>query len=212
MFTAIVAGLAAPLKAIHILWINLITDSLPGLALGVDPKTKDLMQDPPRKANESLFAHGAWFYTLLYGLVIGFMTLAAFLYSPIRALMAQGASITFAGIQSMLANPSILLHAQTYAFVTLGMSQLFHAIGMRSQSRSVFAMNHLQNRLMLVAFFVGFGLQVAVTEIPLLTSWFGTCSLTLVEWGELFLFAMLPLVVHEIIVLVNFIKRKVRAR
>lgn len=79
MFAAIAAGVASPLKPSHILWINLITDSLPALALGVDQNdNRRLMRRPPRKAGESLFSGGGWFYTLFYGLLIAGISLLAF--------------------------------------------------------------------------------------------------------------------------------------
>lgn len=125
MFTSIIAGLAAPLQAIHILWVNLITDSLPALGLGVDNKEKGIMDKAPRDPNESLFAHGGMALAILYGLVIGGLTLTAFLYSPVKHLTDAGMAINLSGIKLMLENPDILVHAQTYAFVTLAMSQLF---------------------------------------------------------------------------------------
>ena len=212
MFTSIVAGLAAPLQATHILWVNLITDTLPGLALGVDSKDSDIMKAPPRAPSEGLFAHGGMALTLFYGFVIAMMTLAAFLYSPIRHLTAQGAAISFDGIKAMLADPNILMHAQTYAFVTLGTSQLVHAIGMRNIDKSIFRMNHLANKTMILAFVVGLVLQIAVTEVPLLTKMFSTVELSFVEWIDLILLSMLPLVFHEILVLGKWLLRKAKAR
>lgn len=208
MFTSIAIGLASPLRAVHILWVNLITDTLPGLALGVDTKAPDIMDAKPRAADESLFAHGGLAITLFYGVVIGAMTLGAFLYSPIQHLMAAGLGISLDGIKSMLANPDILIHAQTYAFVTLGTSQLFHAVGMRNINKSIFRINHLENKTMLLAVVVGLVLQIAVTEIPFLTVFFSTVALSFVEWIDLVLIALIPLVFHELIVLVKFIRRK----
>ncbi len=208
MFTAIVLGLAAPLRAIHILWVNLITDTLPGLALGVDSKDKDIMKSPPRNPTESLFAHGGLALTLLYGVVVGAITLAAFLYLPLRMMRLFDIKPGFDALVNLLNNPGILKHAQTYAFVTLGVSQLFHAVGMRNVDRSVFAMNHLSNKLMLLAFFSGLVLQVAVTEIPLLTRLFGTVALSLREWLVLTALSAVPLVVHELVVLVRFLARR----
>ena len=118
--------------------------------------------------------------------------------------------VSFAGIRDMLLQPDILLHAQTYAFVTLGTSQLFHAVGMRNTSRSVFRMNHLENKTMLLAFAVGFVLQIAVTEVPLLSSLFGTAQLSLTEWVDLVLLSLLPLVFHELIVLAKWIGGKAK--
>ena len=200
MFGAIVAGLASPLKAIHILWVNLITDSLPGLALGVDSGDPNCMNVPPRDPKESLFAHGGIFITVFYGFVVSCLTLGSFLWSPIRALLAEGQAVTLSAIRAVLENPEMLNHAQTYAFTVLGISQLFHAVGMRNVKRSIFRMNHLENRTMILAFVVGFMLQIAVTEIHFLTEVFGTVELALSEWGILTLVAMIPLVMHEILV------------
>ena len=149
--------------------------------------------------------------TAFYGFVIAAITLGAFLYSPIQSLIAQGMAVSFDGIKQMLSNPDILTHAQTYAFVALGTSQLFHAIGMRNTDKSVFRMNHLKNKVMIVAFFVGLALQIAVTEIPFLTTMFGTVELSFVEWIDLLLISMVPLVCHEIIVFCKFIARKAKA-
>ncbi len=212
MFTAIAIGLAAPLRAIHILWVNLITDTLPALALGVDSKDKDIMKAPPRSPSESLFAHGGFALTLFYGFVIAAITLGAFLFLPIRTLLVQNAAVTFDAVKQLLLDPAVLTHAQTYAFVTLGVSQLFHAIGMRNTDRSVFAINHLENRLMVVAFFTGLALQVAVTEIPFLTDLFGTVALTFGEWLVLVLLSAIPLLVHELVALGKFLYRKAAAR
>lgn len=210
MFTAIVLGLAAPLRAIHILWVNLITDTLPGLALGVDSKDKDIMKSPPRNPDESLFAHGGLTLTLLYGFVVAAITLAAFLYLPLRMMRVLDIKPSFDALVHLLNNPGTLMHAQTYAFVTLGVSQLFHAIGMRNVDKSVFAMNHLSNKLMLLAFFSGLALQIAVTEIPVLTQLFGTVALSLIEWLELIALSAVPLVVHELVVLVRFLSRRAK--
>ncbi|MEM1485799.1 cation-translocating P-type ATPase [Oscillospiraceae bacterium PP1C4] len=208
MFTSIAVGLAAPLQAIHILWVNLITDSLPALALGVDSKDRDIMNDKPRDPGESLFAHGGLAMTLFYGFVIAGMTLGAFLYSPIQHLMASGAAVTFSGIKAMLGDADVLMHAQTYAFVTLGTSQLFHAIGMRNVNKSIFRINHLENKMMIIAFWVGLALQIAVTEVPVLTRVFSTVALSLLEWVDLVLIAMIPLVFHEIFVFFKWISKK----
>lgn len=212
MFSAIALGFAAPLRAIHILWVNLITDTLPALALGVDDKDKDIMKAPPRNPAESLFAHGGFALTLLYGFVIAAITVGAFLFLPIRTLLSQNAAVSFDSIKQMLLDPAILTHAQTYAFVTLGVSQLFHAIGMRNTDKSTFAINHLSNKLMILAFFSGLALQIAVTEIPFLTAVFGTVALTLQEWLILIALSAVPLVVHELIVLIKLIFGRKSAR
>ncbi len=210
MFTAILIGLAAPLRAIHVLWVNLITDTLPGLALGVDSKDKDIMKAPPRSPSESLFAHGGLVLTVFYGFIIATITLGAFLYLPIRNLIQLNAFIDLAAIIRTLESPSILAHAQTYAFVTLAISQLFHAIGMRNIDKSVFAAGLLKNRLMVFSFFAGLFLQLAVVQLAPMNALFGTAPLALYEWLELVALSALPVAIHELIVLVRFILRRAR--
>ena len=201
MFTSIIAGLAAPLQAIHILWVNLITDSLPGLALGVDKNDKRLtMRRPPRDPKESLFAEGGMALTLFYGTVIAAITLAGFLFVPVRLLLQQGQGVSLAAIDALLQNKALLAESQTFAFTILGMSQLFHALGMRNTEKSIFRMNLLENKFMIVAFFIGFALQIAVTEIPFLVNVFGTYSLHINEWLILTAVSAVPLLMHEILV------------
>lgn len=100
-----------------------------------------------------------------------------------------------------MAVEGILRRSQTYAFTVLGMSQLFHAVGMRDMGRSFFRMNHLENKLMVLACILGFLLQFAVTEIPFLITAFGTTHLQWEEWGILALLASFPLLSHEIMIL-----------
>ncbi|MGI6727396.1 MAG: cation-translocating P-type ATPase [Anaerovoracaceae bacterium] len=208
MFAAIIAGLASPLKAIHILWVNLITDSLPGLALGVDTGDPEIMKTKPRDPKESLFANGGLATTIFFGCVIGAITLGAFLYSPITHLLDAGQEITYDAIKMMYKDEWIYSHSQTYAFTVLAISQLFNAVGMRNLNRSIFKFNHFDNRMMLVAFAVGFALQISVTEIDFLTDVFGTAELSLQEWLELIAISTAPLWFHEIFVFARYIKRR----
>jgi Ca2+-transporting ATPase len=204
MFVAVVCGMAPPLKSSHILWINLITDSLPALALGVDVNDKkQLMKNKPRKADESLFARGGFMCTCFYGILIAAISIAAFLLLPVAWLESQGADISVGNLAIMLRQGDILEHSQTYAFTVLGMSQLFHAVGMRDMHTSVFKMKHLENKLMIVAFVTGFLMQLAVTVVPFLTGAFGTAALSWKEWGMLTVLAAFPMFAHEIIVIVG---------
>lgn len=173
MFAAVLLKLPTPLKASHILWVNLITDSLPALALGVDKNdAKALMRKKPRNPKEGLFAHGEWLFTIFYGILIGSITLYAF-----------------------------HLGGQTYAFTVLGISQLFHAIGMRNREKSVLRMNHLENLFMIFAFFLGLILQIMVTEVPCLVQAFGTKKLSFLEWELLLAVSAVPLLMHELLLL-----------
>ncbi len=208
MFVAIIAGFASPLKAIHILWVNLITDSLPGLALGVDSGDPDIMKSAPRNPKESLFAQGGLTITIFFGLVIGGITLSAFLATPVAALLDAGQAITIANLKLALLDEAIYLQAQTYAFTTLAVSQLFNAIGMRNLNRSIFRMNHLENKMMLIAFGIGMLLQISVTEIHGLATIFGTKELSFQEWMLLIALSTVPLWFHELFVFVKYMKKK----
>ena len=202
MLAAILLGLGSPLQPSHILWINLITDSLPALALGVDPDDpRRFMRRPPRPGNESLFAGGGLGCTLFYGLLIAFVSSAAFLQLPISLLLAGELPLTLHNLRLLLDVPELLARCQTYAFTVLGVSQLFHAIGMRDVETSVLRMNHLENRLMIAAFSIGLSLQILVTEIPYFVAAFGTCRLSLAEWTRLILLAAAPLLAHEILLI-----------
>ena len=204
MLLTIIAGLPAPLKAGFILWINLITDSLPALALGVDENdTESLMREPPRKKEESLFARGGLMCVICYGLVIGGISLAAFLKVPYDWVVTEGLPISLHNILEGLKISAVLARAQTHAFTVLGMSQLFHAVGMRDVNRSVFRMDHRSNPQMLLALAVGFFLQALVTEFPPLITLFGTVRLSPAEWMRLTVLSATPLIVHELLVAVG---------
>ncbi|MBD5519770.1 MAG: cation-translocating P-type ATPase [Lachnospiraceae bacterium] len=203
MLVTIIAGFPSPLKASFILWINLITDSLPALALGVDDnETELLMEEAPRKKGESLFAKGGLMCVICYGLVIGGVSLAAFLKVPYDRLIAEGLPISLHNIVESYQIATVLAKAQTHAFMVLGMSQLFHAIGMRDVNKSIFRMNHKNNPFMLLALGVGLVLQFAVTEIEPLIVLFGTIRLDLTEWGQLLALSLTPVIVHELLVAV----------
>ena len=202
MFTAVVLGLASPLKSAHILWINLITDSLPALALSMDKSEgEDRMQCPPRRPEESLFARGGLMCTCFYGALITVIGLVAFVFLPVKILRDMGLQITPDNINWCLGNEDILQRARTYAFTVLGMCQLFHAWGMRDTGRSIFRNSLLSNKLMIFAMVAGFGMQFLVTEIPFFVRVFGTAPLSAGEWGMLTVLAAFPLLAHELMLL-----------
>lgn len=202
MLAAVLAGFPTPLKAAHILWVNLITDSLPALALGVDKNDGDaLMKEPPRKSTDSMFSHGGLTCTLCYGVVIGVISLLAFIAVPYQELLRQNLPVNFMNLEKVLQIQTVLNRAQTHAFTVLGMSQLVHAVGMRDVNKSVFKMKHFENYYMMIAWAVGILLQVLVTEIPYFVNLFGTSRLTLSEWGMLAVLSCIPLVIHELLIL-----------
>lgn len=202
MLAAVAMGLAAPLKPSHILWINLITDSLPALALGIDTAdNRNHMNRPPRGKKESLFAGGGLSCTVFYGVLIAAISTAAFLYLPIQIILTGNMEFHLENLQRLFLDQELLRRCQTYAFTVLGMSQLFHAIGMRDVEQSIFTINHLGNKLMIAAFIIGIGLQLLVTEIPYFVAAFGTCALSGTEWLKLLVLAAMPLFAHELLIL-----------
>ncbi len=202
MLVAILAGFPTTLKASHILWVNLITDSLPALALGMDRNDgEELMKQPPRKSTDTMFSHGGLSCTLCYGLVIGGISILAFMAVPYEELLQRQLPVNLLSMKKILEIEWILNKAQTHAFTVLGMSQLVHAVGMRDVNRSVFRMKHFENRYMLAALGIGLLLQVLVTEVPYLVMLFETNRLTPGEWGRLQLLALTPLAVHELLCL-----------
>ncbi len=202
MLVAILAGFPTTLKASHILWVNLITDSLPALALGMDRNDgEELMKQPPRKSTDTMFSHGGLSCTLCYGVVIGVISILAFMAVPYEELLQRQLPVNLLSMKKILEIEWILNKAQTHAFTVLGMSQLVHAVGMRDVNRSVFRMKHFQNLYMLAALGIGLLLQVLVTEVPYLVTLFETNRLTFSEWGRLQLLALTPLAVHELLCL-----------
>ena len=202
MLAAVAMGLASPLKSSHILWINLITDSLPALALGMDGNDgEELMKQPPRKSTDTMFSHGGLSCTLCFGVVIGVISILAFMAVPYEELLQRQLPVNLSSMKKILEIEWILNKAQTHAFTVLGMSQLVHAVGMRDVNRSVFRMKHFENLYMLAALGIGLLLQVLVTEVPYLITLFETNRLTLGEWGRLQILSLTPLAVHELLCL-----------
>lgn len=202
MLAAILLNFGSPLKPAHILWINLITDSLPALALGVDPTDPGhFMHRPPRPRNESLFAGGGLACTLFYGFLITLISITAFLQLPVSLLLSRGLSPTPEHLRLLLQNPDLLTRCQTYVFTVLGISQLFHAIGMRDVENSIFRMSPFANPLMVAAFCIGISLQVLVTEISCFVTAFDTCRLSFTEWSRLILLSAAPLLAHELLLI-----------
>ena len=116
-------------------------------------------------------------------------------------MMENHQALTLANISAVLQEGNILARAQTYAFTVLGMSQLFHALGMRDVRTSIFSGTRTFNPVMAIAFGLGILLQMAVTEIPSLVSMFGTVLLSWQEWALLLILAAFPVLAHELFVL-----------
>ncbi len=159
LFLAPFLGLPLPLLAIHILWINLITDGLPGLALASEKAEPNIMKRPPRDPGENIFAGGLAWHILWVGLLMGLVTLGTQWY----AIRHE--------------NP----HWQTMAFSVLCFSQLGHVMALRSNRRSIFKTGILSNKPMLYALVITVSLQVMVIYIPFFNGVFKTHPLNLKE-------------------------------
>lgn len=207
MFLLIAVGMPAPFLAIHLLWINLITDSLPAIALGMQSKDPDVMKQAPRNPNESLFAHGGIRLIAWYGT---FLTIGSIL-SYLAPAWLQG-HYAYSDIKSFYEIPANLAQAQTMAFTALALMELLHMIGMSDTKHSFVHVFRDKNWMMAIAFFAGVALQLLVIEVPGVSDVFSTTNLNGTEWGITTGIAFLPLLMHEVDVFVHFIKRKKQAR
>ena len=198
-------NLPTPLLAIHILWVNLITDSLPAVALGADEKESGIMEYKPRNPKESLFSHGGYFLTFGYGLLITITTVFAFLMIPIFEYNAH----SIEDIARILSeNEVVRMQAQTSAFCVLSLSELFHMLGMTSIRKSFVHNFWSKNWLLWVSFVVGVALQVAVVNVPGLNTFFSCEPLDIKHWGFVIALSVAPLIVHEIVALILFLRKK----
>ena len=159
IFLAPFLGLPIPLLPIHILWINLVTDGLPGLALSAEREERGIMQRPPRPPTESIFAHGMWKHILWVGLLMG----AASIFTQAWAIHTGNG------------------HWQTMVFTVLTLSQLGHVLAIRSERDSLFTQGLWSNRPLTVALLFTFALQMATIYVPWLNPIFKTAPLSFDE-------------------------------
>lgn len=172
MLFAILLAMPLPLLPIHILWVNLITDGLPAMALGVDQPEEEVMKRKPRSPKEGVFARGLGWKIVSRGLLIGIATLIAFIIAHKQ-------------------HPENLEYAQTIAFATLVMAQLIHVFDCRSE-RSIFSRNPFGNLYLVAAVIVSAILMLIVIYSPPLQPIFHTVSLHLIDWFSVLLLAALP--------------------
>ena len=186
IFLSILFSWPVPLLPTQILWVNLITDSLPAIALGVDPGDKDVMKKRPRDPEESFFAGGAGLRAIIGGFLIGILTLAVFYYG-----------IKDYGFRNIPAD--VLSHARTMSFVVLALSQLFYSLSMRNFNKSIIKIGLFTNKYLLAAIVLGIVLQAGLISIPFLARAFSLYSLSLQDWGLLIVLALIPMLVNELI-------------
>ncbi len=181
IFVGIMLGWPSPLLAIHLLWVNLVTDSLPAIALGLDPADKNIMKRKPRDPKKNLFADGLWWRIGIEGCMIGALALLAF--SVGRNVFDVDGN-----------NPII---GRTMAFAVLSLSQLVHAFNMRSE-QSIFSINIFGNKYLVGAFIAGTTLQAIVILFKPLADIFKVTALDLKQWIIVALFSLIPIILVEI--------------
>lgn len=194
MLVTIVAGLPVPLLATQLLWINLITDTLPAVALGMDPGDPNVMKEKPRGLNENFFSHGGTQRVIVAGILIGLLTAAAFLigyfehgYNPFKDQIPE----------------DIHSYARTMAFLTIIACQLFYSLSFRSESKSIFKVGIFSNKYLVFAIILGFGLQLLVLFVPVLRESFKLQIIGLNDWLKVLGFGLVPLFVNELFKLIR---------
>jgi Ca2+-transporting ATPase len=182
LFVATMVNWEEPLLPIHILWVNLVTDSLPALALGVDPAEAGIMDRRPRDPKRGIFDRGMLARILYQGIMVGGLALIAF-------VIGEGWSLAV---------------GRTMSFAVLALSQLVHVFNVRSNTRSVFSYGFLSNPQLAGAVLLSAVLQILVICIPALSGVFRVVQLTGVQWLWVALLSVAPLVIVELVKLAGF--------
>lgn len=176
IFIALILGFDSPLLAIHLLWINLVTDSFPAIALGMEKAENDIMNVPPINPKKGIFANGLWEKIFTEGLLIGILVLVVY----------------YIGLKNY--NIDV---ARTMAFASLGLIELVHSINVK-RNRSILKSGIKINIYLVGAIILGAILQIGVISIPSIASMFNSVVLTIDQWKLVFIFSLLPLPIVEI--------------
>ena len=174
IFLGLLIGMRSPLLAIQLLWINLITDSLPAIALGLDNPEKDIMNHKPRNPKKSIFADGLWGKIIVEGVMIGVLNLLAFSIGRRYSLDV----------------------ARTMAFVSLGLLELVHSFNIRSED-SIFKTGIFKNKYLCLAFLGGALLQIIVVIVPSWAEVFKLTNLTTKQWLCTIVISLMPIILIE---------------
>ena len=184
IFIGLILGLKSPLLAIQLLWINLVTDSLPAIALGLEPIDKEIMNKKPRNSKKGIFSDGLWSKIFLEGTMIGMLTLFAF------------------SVGNNLYNLEV---GRTMAFVSLGMLELVHSFNIKSEE-SIFKVGIFENKFLVGAFILGTLMQITVVVIPQIANIFKLVPLNNKQWLYTILISFVPLIIIELQKKLNEIK------
>ena len=176
IFMGLVLGLKSPLLAIQLLWINLVTDSLPAIALGLEPPEKDIMDRKPINSKKGIFADGLWNKIIVEGILIGMLTLVAF-----------GIGNKYYGLEV----------GRTMAFMAIGLLELIHSFNVKSE-KSLFKTGIFDNKYLVGSLILGIFVQTVVILIPQIAEIFELTSLNSIQWMITIGISLLPIPVIEL--------------
>lgn len=176
IFMGLVLGMKSPLLAIQLLWINLVTDSLPAISLGLEPPDKDIMNRKPISRRKGIFADGLWNKIVVEGVMIGMLTLVAFSLGN-----------KFFGLEV----------GRTMAFVSMGLLELIHSFNIKSE-QSIFKVGMLENKFLIGSFVLGTIIQISVVLIPTLAKIFSLVLLNQTQWIITIIISLLPIPIMEL--------------
>ena len=176
IFMGLVLGMKSPLLAIQLLWVNLVTDSLPAIAIGLEPAEKDIMKRKPINSKKGIFSDGLWNKIIVEGIMIGMLTLVAF------------------SIGNKLYGIDV---GRTMAFVAIGVLELVHSFNIKSE-QSIFKIGILENKYLIGSFVLGVFVQTIVVVVPSLASIFKLASLNQIQWLITLGISILPIPIMEL--------------
>lgn len=184
IFVGLLIGADTPLLAIQLLWINLVTDSLPAIALGLEPEEAGIMNRKPENSKKGLFAGGLWSKIFIEGLMIGMLTLLSF------------------SLGNRLYGVDV---GRTMAFVSLGILELVHSFNVKSED-SIFNSNIFDNKYLIGAVILGIILQIIVVSIPPVAKMFSCIALEASQWILVMVISICPIIIMEIQKKINELK------
>ena len=184
IFMGLVLGMKSPLLAIQLLWVNLVTDSLPAIALGLEPAEKEIMNRKPIDSRKSIFADGLWNKIIIEGIMIGMLTLIAFSIGNKYFELEVG---------------------RTMAFVAIGVLELVHSFNIKSD-KSIFEVGITENKYLIGSFILGVFVQTIVVVIPTLSNIFKLETLNSTQWLITLIISIMPIPIMELQKKINEIK------
>ncbi len=194
IFVAILLGLPTPLVAVQLLWVNLVTDSLPAISLGVEPTDKDIMKKKPVSPKKGMFADGLALKIILEGMMIGSLALLAFAIGYHHYDLPAYLQSNKANCCTDDMTPWV---GRTMAFAVLSLSQLFHSFNMRSE-HSLSTIGLFSNMNLVISFIICATLQISVITIAPLAKIFQVVGLTTQQWAIALFLAFVPIIVIEL--------------